>query len=151
MPAAFITSALIASSLQYAINNIRVARVQTLVSRQRALPQEPTPGPAPTSTESALSRLQTTLGRWSPVRKLSDEEYAEILHRQRKEVQDALAAWEKWMTRGTSGTEQATASGGLARPEINVEQATRELDSLERKIRTLEEKIRSEREDVQRG
>lgn len=35
-------------------------------------------------------------------------------------------------------------NGAVKRPEINVEQATRELDSLERKIRALEEKIRVE-------
>lgn len=86
--------------------------------------------------------MQGTLGKWSPVRKLSDEEYAGILERQRQEVRGALDAWELWMA--ASGSAEAVAEG--KRPEINVEQATRELDSLERKIRALEEKIREARE-----
>jgi hypothetical protein len=92
---------------------------------------------APTAPKpSFLSRVQDTLGRWSPVRKLSDEEYAGILQRQRAEVQDALGKWETWMARDAEGR------AGGERPEINVEQATRELDSLERKIRVLEGKVR---------
>lgn len=61
------------------------------------------------------------------------------MERQRGEVQDALAGWEAWMARGGGGGD-----GVVKRPEINVEQATRELDSLERKIKALEEKIRGQ-------
>ena len=68
------------------------------------------------------------------MRKLSDEAYAEILGRQRAEVRAALEAWERSM--GASGVHGK-------RPEIDVEQATRELDSLERKIRALEDKMRA--------
>lgn len=83
------------------------------------------------------------------MRKLSDEAYAEILVRQRAEVRAALEAWERWM--GAPASEASAGAGESGsritdgargkRPEINVEQATRELDSLERKIRALEEKM----------
>jgi hypothetical protein len=43
------------------------------------------------------------------------------------------------MARGGGGGD-----GVVKRPEINVEQATRELDSLERKIKALKEKIRGQ-------
>lgn len=119
------------------MNSIRVARVQTLLSTHRS---PPTPSPAlktPEPSASILARVQDTLGRWSPVRKLSDEEYALILYRQRAQVQDALGQWEAWIARSAEDR-----PGGAARPEINVEQAMRELDSVERKIRVLERKIR---------
>jgi hypothetical protein len=104
------------------------------------------------------------LGEWSPVRKLSDEEYLGILGRQREEVRGALDKWEGWMAASTSNPTVPTSPMSLEsapntanaqtegvnsvppigkKPEINVEQATRELDSLSRKIRAVEEKIRA--------
>jgi hypothetical protein len=103
------------------------------------------------------------------VRKLSDEEYLGILGRQRDEVRGALDKWEGWMAAsGASASDSnptvstspmslesapntANAKTGGPnpvpsigkKPEINVEQATRELDSLSRKIRAVEEKIRA--------
>ncbi|GHJ84215.1 hypothetical protein NliqN6_0617 [Naganishia liquefaciens] len=162
IPASFITSALITAALQYTTNTIRVTRVQTLLARQsqsQSQPQpqsdtsvpvpsstEPSAHDAPTTTTTWLDRIASALGKWSPVRKLSDDEYAQILRRQKAEVQEALDAWEQWMgATGASGT-SPVADGAVAprgkRPEINVEQATRELDSLERKIRALEDKVR---------
>lgn len=152
IPASFITSALITATLQYTTNAVRVTRVQTLLARQPATPpctaaspthDDPASStsdggggetPASPSSSSWLDRVQSTLGKWSPVRKLSDEAYAEILGRQRAEVRAALEAWERSM--GASGVHGK-------RPEIDVEQATRELDSLERKIRALEDKMRA--------
>jgi hypothetical protein len=168
IPASFITSALITTTLQYTLNTIRAARLSTLITQQNNPAPPPTTEPL-TKGESFLARVQNTLGEWSPVRKLSDEEYLGILGRQREEVRGALDKWEGWMAASNSSPAVSTSPMSLEsapntanaqtegpnlappigkKPEINVEQATRELDSLSRKIRAVEEKIRAGREGV---
>ncbi|KAJ9093387.1 hypothetical protein QFC21_006417 [Naganishia friedmannii] len=169
IPAAFITSALITSSLQYGINSVRAARVQTLLARQQqssplatapatdttTSTAQPTSSTPPTTTPNArptiMQRIAESLSSLSPVRKLSNEEYATILARQQAAVVADLGAYERWADANANAREQRGSQEGMGelvtdeaqaveRPKINVEQAIRELDGLERKIRALKDR-----------
>lgn len=185
VPAAFITSALITSSLQYGINTIRAARVQTLLMRQQqetlsspppppstastptttphtTQPTQPITPPPPPTRPTILSRIKESLTNLSPIRQLSDAEYALILTRQRAAVVADLEAYERWAAERAAGrsTELPPADPNagrgktMERPKINVEQAVRELDGLERKIRALQDRrdaLAAEEEESSRG
>jgi hypothetical protein len=156
-PAAFVTSALITTSIQYAINNVRVTRLKMLAARQETpIASSSTPPPAVSNPSPALgneeeksklpltTRLSNLLHSLSPIRKITDEEYLDILLKQRSELSNDLTAWEERM-RARYGPQGTVSDQQGGKGAINVEQLVRQLDGVERKINEVEGKIDRER------
>lgn len=145
VPAA-ITSALLTSTLQLGVNAVKVARLEALAVREQrnAVAVEETArqqnltedeqaeeSAAAASQASFASRLWTRLQAYSPIRKLSDDEYLDILHTQASELEQTLAA------------PPAPSSAGTFGPSSNgISETIRQLDVVKRKIEQVEEKIR---------
>jgi len=173
-PKAFITSGLIVAAGQYFTNNLKAGRLELLASRRRQAAEEKAAVPISSSSVPSIpTNLETTdnatnppsgtedtpgfattserlvgfFKSLSPVRKISDQEYLDILLRQRKEMEDDLHAWENRMKgkyalegRGNgSGPETSGKSAGGG--SIDVGQLMRQLDGVERRIHGLESKI----------
>lgn len=145
VPAA-ITSALLTSTLQLGVNAVKVARLEALAVREQrnavaveetarqqnlTADQQAEESAAAASQASFASRLWTRLQAYSPIRKLSDDEYLDILHTQASELEQNLAA------------PPAPASAGTCGPSSNgISETIRQLDVVKRKIEQVEEKIR---------
>jgi hypothetical protein len=161
------------------VNNVRVARLEVLARRskeKREAEQEAagagnvdnaattpvssstttstTPTSTPTQDFPTLSnRLVDFFRSLSPVRKISDDEYLQILYKQREGMREDLQAWEvrmrgKYALEGRGGASSTADSDSKSAAStgqtIDIGQLMRQLDGVERRISALESKIANE-------
>lgn len=151
IPAA-ITSALLTASLQLTINAVKVARLEALtvreqrhvvaaeeVARQKGLSDEQQAEEQEAASSSFGSRLWTRLQSYSPIRKLSDEEYLDILHTQASELEQTLA----------TPPSPKSSSSSSSSSNINVGDTIRQLDVVKRKIEQVQDKMRFKQQQKQ--
>jgi hypothetical protein len=108
----------------------------------------------PTQDFPTLSnRLVDFFRSLSPVRKISDDEYLQILYKQREGMREDLQAWEvrmrgKYALEGRGGASSTADSdskaGASTGQTIDIGQLMRQLDGVERRISALESKIANE-------
>ncbi|KAH8085374.1 hypothetical protein HD553DRAFT_27413 [Filobasidium floriforme] len=180
-PRAALTSGLITALGQYMVNNVRVARLEVLARRsekKREAEQEavgagagnidnggviPVSSSTTPSTSTTLTptqdfptlsnRLVDFFRSLSPVRKISDDEYLQILYKQREGMREDLQAWEvrmrgKYALEGRGGNYSTSNSDSKSAAStgqtIDIGQLMRQLDGVERRISALESKIANE-------
>lgn len=111
----------------------------------------------PTQDFPTLSnRLVDFFRSLSPVRKISDDEYLQILYKQREGMREDLQAWEvrmrgKYALEGRGGSSNSSSdsdseskSAASTGQTIDIGQLMRQLDGVERRISALESKIANE-------
>lgn len=161
------------------VNNVRVARLEVLARRsekKREAEQEaagagnvdnaattPVPSSRTTSTSTTSTptqdfptlsnRLVDFFRSLSPVRKISDDEYLQILYKQQEGMREDLQAWEvrmrgKYALEGRGGNSSTSNSDSKSAAStgqtIDIGQLMRQMDGVERRISALESKIASE-------
>jgi hypothetical protein len=163
------------------VNNVRVARLEVLARRSEKkreaeqeaagagagnvnnggvipVPSSTTTSTSPTSTPTQdfptlSNRLVDFFRSLSPVRKISDDEYLQILYKQREGMREDLQAWEVRMRGkyalegrgGNSSTSNSDAKSAASTGQtIDIGQLMRQLDGVERRISALESKIANE-------